>query len=312
MKKLTLSIFMIFLINIINSTPIQEITDIRNETIVSERDVYNGAIFRYNNRLITLSTARVQEFNILLNGELERVSYIERKNDYYTYARLNEDRLYYYSDTFHTGTFHLEVMDISVPPIKKIASINTNIKYAIPSMLFTDEHIILTDWDNQRATMINKQTFEIEGYIKDLYGGHITQNDSILIIPKRGYGNDEFGYSLWFYNIVDLYKNELEEISSIFLPFGPDSNFIDIEVQGEKVVVTHINGVTVVDIDDIKKPKILCDIPIFTSSQFNSSLFIDSHVLTLNTHGELYVYELDESDNYILKLKQENKHWCNF
>ena len=312
MKKQTTLILIILFCNMLYSQVIGSITNISNGNKLIEYDNYNGTILRYSDRMIVRNTYSLSEFQILPNGHLQRIGYYEAKEGLSEKVVIDEDRLYVLNFLWNLEKYHMTVYDLSTKPMQEITNFMTDVYYR-STILFTKEHIVMTDYDNRRALLINKTTFQEEGYIDGLYGVFCAIVDSVLLTlmakPLDG-GNIEIYLSLE--KIIDLYTLNLEEISQVTLPIDANTGVLDMEIQSGKVVITHLRGSLVVDIDDILNPVVIYDIPLDSKITIESTLYTEDYLFRMDYWGYFFAYLLGENGEYSLVYSEQEYLFSNF
>ena len=294
MKNLFLiAVLLVIFISSLNGS-IDNIYNITNGRMVLDYDEYKGSVFKYENRLYIDNIYKIEEFEILSNGHLERLSYQETKYSYESY--LDNDRIYSVS-RIDTNKSIMTVFDISQPFFKRIVSFEVNIHFS--GLMISEKHLLVSDFNGARTILINKETFEIEDYITDFYGWGMVISESVMIAPF----SDGVSTFLRFYQ-VDIENNYERELKSeMILP----NKFLSAEpeIQNGKYVASFIEGAVVIDIDDLTNPTILYEI----DSDFwvNYTLYTEDKLFlsTDKGFGSLLIYSLDGFGGVVM-IHEEN------
>ena len=291
MKKISLLTVMLFAL-VLSATTIGRITDITNGRKVLGFNDYTGGIHQIGNRLIVQGAFKTEEFEILPDGELHLISYQETKFKHNSYK--NEDRLYVFGgkDSLN-GTYNFTVFDISVSPITLIAKINTNLNSNEPkAVLFTEDHILLTDNVRRRTVKINKNTFEIDGHIVGLFSNQLVKSDTTLFWVQRVIIEGNITDVIKIYRINDLDTLDLTELSTINSPLD---GVVGIDFTNDKLIVFGYGGTLIIDVDDLYNPFIYTFIPISNTNYIVNAHYTGEFLLTQSILGELRFYKLADS-----------------
>ncbi|MCL2065658.1 MAG: T9SS type A sorting domain-containing protein [Candidatus Cloacimonetes bacterium] len=288
--KVNILMFLCLSINLIFAT-INNIENISNEVLVYEYNIYNGAIFKYENRLYTQAQFRIEEYEIFTDGSLERISFLETRSSNRSFL---VDSIIYSISSEPGSLLGISMIDVSQSPMKRIASKIFEVSSFSSSILFSSVHLMIVDSEKQMTILINKETLEIEGYIQGLYGYGIVISDSLMIVPYY-YGNNE-GTLLKFFEIDIENDYEMNQVSEIVL-LG--TFMVDFpEIQHGKYIFNHSRGVIIFDISDLSNPFKINDIstnyPVFHSILAEDRLFVSMDRSWLN------VFELNEHNEYNL------------
>ena len=88
-KRLIVLAVFTMLVSFLNAQ-ISKITSFSNETFYRDFDEYSNSVYKYGDRLIVQCAYKIEEYNILNNGELDRIGFTETKRTITAY--INEDR----------------------------------------------------------------------------------------------------------------------------------------------------------------------------------------------------------------------------
>jgi len=276
---------------------ISSIDSITNERLITNFDQYSCAVSSYENRLIVSGHNSVEEYEILPSGDLERISFYEKRNSFY-YGFVDEDRFYDIDTDTYEDRVNITIYDLTQMPMEVLT--NLEVIMDAPSQtkaFFTDNHLILTDtWvdlANNRGILINKETLEIDGYINSYF--HLGQkafSGSTLIETDF---SSELGYFLSFSSfqydpVMNTYQIEHLSDFVIGLYEGGMGNMEIID----NCVVLSCAWVYIIDIQDISNPTILHHIS--TDIRPCHTLFNEDYIFISGGWAQLYVYSrVDES-----------------
>ncbi|MDD3501153.1 MAG: hypothetical protein RBS16_10115, partial [Candidatus Cloacimonadales bacterium] len=294
MKQIIIGFACIFLSIISLSAEITQISNIRLDRHITDYDTYNGAVNMHNNQLYVENGGKIEEYNILPNGNLERISFLEKGEITLVTSFIEGDSLYYFE--WDDDTYLMSVIDISVSPMRFVGTIDTGIdKWSSMYQAVYKQYILLSDTEHERIRKLNRFTLEYEGEYPNIYGV-FTVVDSVLIL----YGSINNGnYSLFFANLNqddNNYPDDFfhEEVLS-------DNELVDIVYLKYKDNLLYVLGfdyVKVFNIQNISNP-----VPIFTL--YNSSpsywfyytdaLLINNNLFTADTFAQIKVYDIQNS-----------------
>jgi len=202
---------------------ISSIKNISNGRLVFDYDLYSGTILRHENRLIVTNKHKVEEFEILDGGQLNRLSFIPIRNSVANSSIIHEGRLYVssqndllLSDSIIQSMI-INVIDINESPMKKMGTFVAE-SSTLPGDRFSiyGNHVLVTDYANRGVHVFNKHTFQHEGYINNIVSIDFRIFDSILV--QSFFNRITRQYTFRFYEINDLLSGDFKEISSLVLP----------------------------------------------------------------------------------------------
>ena len=280
---------------------VEEIIGFSNGSMFIEHDMHSGAVLKYDNRLIVRSLYKITEYEILKNGGLSKVSFYETKNGAIGNSLIDGDRYYYfYANGYIYGSpYHVVVYDLSQTPMKKITTFNTNISFQYgPSIYFTENHLMITDFTNRRVVYINKNTFDIDGYINEseevLYAGVSVVKSNYLI---HGVSYTDGSSFIRFYDMIDIYNNELDLISEVkIFELADNASIISLRIQDNFLIVSHHRGVVIMDFQDIKYPKIIHNLK--TDGAVCDAFYSEDNIIVVYYSNLLEVFHCDSNENY--------------
>ena len=298
MKQIIMLTILALLCAMVYGVGIGEITSFTNGKMLFEHDEYDGQLLIYENRLITQNMYSIQEFEMLPDGHLERISFFENKLNLSVFSTIEEDKYYHVWMSEAYMTFFLTVYDLSVKPMQMLINMNTGVEREyICSYFFTDEHLVLSDSVYERSMLINKNTFTIDGYIDGLDGSYMRKIGNYLLIPATNVSG-YLGWTLMFYKINDIYNNDIELISTLIVP-DLAQGLIDIIVEDSIITIAAVEGIAIIDIEDIYNPILLHEVetPLFN----HGTLLTDDYLFTINNNAIISIYKKNISENYILE-----------
>ena len=292
MSKICIVILILIQITIL-SAQIEEIS-FSSGRAVFEYGEYKRGVYRYDDRLIVQSSAKIEEFDILQNGQLERIFFFENGENYFGVVDGNK----FYSFGFWQSSqyWHITVFDLSVKPMRFLSKFSTDIDRLISSVLFSENHIIITDYDKVRATLFNKETFNIEGYINGFYGYRIFKSDNIIAQPLQRY--DQTGlvdFFIRFYLLDEEDGYEFSYLSDISI-FDRLRSVTHMDFNDNKLFISGHTGVLIVDISDIITPNITHFIS--TTNYPRHTLYDNEQLYVIDYLGNLCVFTIKEFGDY--------------
>ena len=294
MKK-AIIFYVLILFYIINiSATIEKIESISNGIRIHERDRFVNSVLQYNDRLFIHAMFSINEFKILPDGSLENIGFYETKLS--TRIHIDIDKLYLFESNQVTSRLDMHIFDLRSQPMEKIALIDTGIALVGYSVIFNDQHVMISDRNRQRMVLVNKDTFIIDGYIDEYFRSYMLKMDSLLIHPSSELIDNQPVTRLIFDNILDENTLEREEISSVLLPgiaIKQTPKLMD-----NKVVFASTQGAVVVCVEDMINPFIEYFIPY--EYLVNDVIYHDGLLYLSLFNGMLQVYRLDDDGMYML------------
>ncbi|MCL2064485.1 MAG: T9SS type A sorting domain-containing protein [Candidatus Cloacimonetes bacterium] len=289
---------------------IGDITNFSNEILVLDMDFYYRGVHSYQNKLLIVNQYSVEEFNRLPDGSLERLSRFEGRFNYNSY--FDEDRLYIISINDADVRWKLTVFDLSQTPMQKLTSFNlTDIIYPyIPSVIFSSQHIMMSSSNVYRTFRYDKTTFQRDGDITSFSGWQMYKKDNLLIIPKPHSEEPHpvtgtiFTDIIEFYNIDEDNDYELTKLSEI--PITYYHIITDMEIQNGKFVLSHWQGVIIIDIDDIENPEISHYLWTDYQESVDYAIYTGDYLYASVIAGFLYVYQIEEEGGMALIFSESN------
>ena len=265
---------MLTAINVDN--PIQ----INNPATIFTHDLYSGKVINYEDKIIALNFYSIEEFSIQPNGHLEKIGHFEIGR-MVTNLSINEDRLYFIE--FSTTYPKLHIYDLNHSPMEHITTIDLIISQAPSEVFFSTKHIMVSDYNRRRTILLNKITFEIDGYVEGLYGGYIGIIGQTLI---NFHFRTSDGYMVvMFSNIDDDYN--IVDISEIITP-GFKAPINDVQYLEHNVIISTENGFLNIDYSDMNNPFVFSHI--FQELGFNAAHYANNRIYAYDAYGNLKVY----------------------
>ncbi|HPY96545.1 MAG TPA: hypothetical protein PL063_04985, partial [Candidatus Cloacimonadota bacterium] len=163
MKKSSFFIIMAIILFTPLAASISEINNITYQKQVADFDNYDGSVNRYNDRLYVENVYKIEEYQILDNGALQKISFHLKgeRSSVNHHAICDKERLYYleraYVDQGWDDEIRLSMVDISVSPMQYVNSINTEM-YRCDNMLVYGDEIWLSDAYFHVTRKYNKYT----------------------------------------------------------------------------------------------------------------------------------------------------------
>jgi len=286
---------------------ISQITSISNENLYQEFDSYSRSVLRYEDRLIVQCAFKIEDYNILPNGELERKGFIETKWSFRGY--IDNGRFYLVrwmlDINLHPHGYKVEVFDLTTSPMQKINEFEFRFsqynRTSYGRLYFTEDYVLLFDDQWNRYVLFNRATYTFERFLSLPFGTdrilHI--KDDIVVMQSRLY--------LKFYRIIDKNTFEMELISELLLQ--TETGFISEFAENDGRLVLNIGmlGVIVIDIQDEYNPVILYEIPVNMFSL--TALYSDNLLFTISNFDVLHVYDLLENGEYSLRHQHFIGHY---
>jgi len=273
---------------------ITSINSYNNEYLYKEFDYYSQTILKYENRLFVQNAYKIEEYNILENGELQRIHYVETKQNHRAY--LDGDKYYSVSlirDNPGPGPYvgyKVEVYDVASSPFYKISSFECRFNsgyHNFGELFFNSQHIMIYDGQYQRYILYDKQTFEHAGY-------YHTPNDDPIVYKSHTLMVLSHNLSLLFYQILN--DNEMSLISE--LPISVGYEWINhCTADGNTLILfASFYGIIVIDIHDAMSPSVLYHI--VTEYPVNSAVCGENIIITIDSMGHIDVYNLHTNGEY--------------
>ena len=289
MRKIYIVILILIQISTL-SAYIDSITNFSNGKAVFEHGYYTRGVYKYGDRLIVQSQDQLEEFDILPEGQLSRISLFNVGPN--NQGFIDNDRFYNFGHTWQESRFiHVTVFDLTVKPMQLITKFNTEIFYQNSTVIFSEKHIMITDYENRRTALYTKDTFKIDGYTKDFLVGKIYKSGDIVAEAFSVYG-DIF---VRFYRLSEEGEYNISILSELSLN-GKLGSVTNIDFHVDKIFISGHNGVLVADISDITNPEITHLLPTAVYTWY--SLYEDNTVYTIDFYGNVYAFALGEPNEY--------------
>jgi len=279
-----------------------------NEQQYMDFDSYGRTIARYEDRLIVQNTYKIEEYQMLANGELERISFQETKQNLRAY--LDGSRFYSLSrrdNNFGEPVYHIEVFDVATSPITRLTAFEVTERpgyHNFGRIYFTDFHILVHDGRFEQYFLIDKQTYEPAGVYTPPDLKPIIFKSETLIVKIDA-------YTLYFYQTLN--NNNLEGTLMAQLPLTFHYSYLtDIVEQSGHLVLSHsipregggaVGGVTVIDIGDVSNPTISYNIINSEYDRVKTATYLGSSIVVQANMGQLDVYDLYANGEYAFSAR---------
>jgi len=297
MKQIIIGVAWIFLFIISLSAEITQISNIRLDRHIVDYDSYNGAVNMHNNHLYVENKGKIEEYNIMSDGNLERISFLEKGQLTGVTSFIEGDSLYYFERD--DNSYLMSVIDISVSPMRFVGTIDTEINrwYSMTKAIYK-HYILLSDNEHEKIRKLNRFTLDYEGEHQNIYG-IFTVVDSVLILyGSINNGNNEI-YSLRFFNLNQEninYPNGFfhEEVLS-------DNEELDIVYLKHKDNLLYVLGfdyIKVFDIHNISNLHTIYTLHNSTPSYwfyYTDALLINNKLFTADINSQIKVYDIQNS-----------------
>ena len=279
---------------------VKEITDISNGFMFTEYDIYSQAVLKYENRIIARSLYKITEYEIMEDGMLSESHIHETKNGAYGFSFIDGDR-YYYVDRvnyIYSSPYHIIVYDLSQSPMEKITTVYTSVSsQERVSFYFSETHMMITDPSNKRVVCINKDNYNIDSYIEGdenhLYAGITMIKGSYLV---QGLDSGVISHIRFFY-INDLLNDVLDLSYELELPKSASSGLTKLQIQEDFLIVSHFNGVIIIDISDIHHPVIIHDL--VTGTTVSDAIYVEDKIIVSYEWTNYFeVFQYQGNGNY--------------
>jgi len=303
MKRITLSIFLIWTVFISLTAQIGEISNISFERQIADFDYYNGSLHRYQDRLFAENYNKIEEYQVLANGDLERISFhlISRNSE--PSAFIDQENLYYLEtiteDLSYGSKVFLSKINISTSPMQYERTVPTDIYSCNNAVVYGDD-IWLSDRDYQITRKFNKYTLESTGVINGLHDTY-TIADSVIISVMSCYPAGK----LRFYNINEIEGNTLpayfKEIDLI------DEDPVTIKSLKYKNGMLFVLGEGYIEIFDMTS----ANNPIskykhaffneFGRDAYADAELVDNYLLTILESGRIFLHDMLNDIVYLVE-----------
>jgi len=270
-----------------------------NEYLYKEFDCYGGSVLRYENRLFVQNLYSIVEYNILENGELERLHYIETKQNYRAY--IDGDRLYSVMPlSNYSGNERVVVFSIATTPFYEIGSFEYHITPGFHNwgdLFFTPYHVMAYDGQHRRYIQFDKLTFEeMEVYYTPNYRRMLIKTDTLMVL-MGDYGDQ----TLYFYELIGDYEPSLVSTLQVTYDYPYAAGYAD----GMLILPDTWFGMHIIDIQDLTNPALIYEIP--SEYPVTAALYFEGHIVARDSMGRIDIYTLGENGeyNHLLRLTDE-------
>ncbi|MCB5251327.1 MAG: T9SS type A sorting domain-containing protein [Candidatus Cloacimonetes bacterium] len=258
MKKRIICLVCIFSFLMSLYALIDNIDNIRFDSILSDFGSYNYAINKYNDKLFVDNLYRIGEYHINEDGSLELNHVHETVLAFEPSSFIHNHKLYYNelkSDSDLYTYRYLSVADITQSPMQHLQTVNTEIDrwYGCSRGIY-NEKILLGDSANSIGRLFNIDSLEYEAYINDA-DGVFAVTDSVFI--QAGWitvgGNNIT--SLRFFNLNEVENNELPDFfNEVVLSEEEYVDVVYLKCEDGLLYVMGFHYLEIFDIDDINNP----------------------------------------------------------
>ena len=297
MKKVIFIISIFLLITNVHAQVIDRLTFVDEGNMLFEWGSYQSSINRYENRLIVQAGGKIEEFIILSDGTLERIGFHENRNGN-LFGIIDNDR-FYNMGLLQNGYVFIEVFDLMQTPMRRITGIIGDELSIIPSFFLSEHHMIVTNFWEQRATLINRKTFEIDGYIRGLHYLKGKNNSMLFVTEYIGTTTainvSEMEYIDNEYVLTEITSIKLENTLARFLTF-----------QDNIMIVKADERCIIMDITDIHNPIELYNIP--TNDIVMDAILTDDKIFISLANGSLVVYDRDGQGGFTQSFYESGLH----
>jgi len=297
-RLLTLFAFTFICLSFLHSDILESIYNISNPELVCSYDRYNSTLLSYQGRLFSTNLCSIEEFLIQDDGTIQRISFIDKREGS-TKAFIDEDKYYYIDFISGRDIAYLHCFDIARSPMMFITSIELSIDYqSTHTLFFSDEHIMISDYARHRTILLNKSTYQNDGYINGLYGEYINLQDNIVVQPMS-----LSGCTILSINTIDI-NYQLTEISLVTLPDYLGTGINDITYQNQKAILSMQLGLVIVDYNDIFNPYIFCSI--LSDYGYTTGYLAGEYLFTYENTSHFKVYQLQNSGQATLLYVEDS------
>ena len=178
-RKLFLTLVLVILAITIMYAYISEITNITNENHYKELELYSYSIINYQNRLITQNNGSIHEYLIQDDGSLLRIAYFDKKQSVIAY--IDGDRYYDVESLEGMSGLRINVYDLLYTPMQKINSFEVLFISNWQRVYISQNHFLFYDQPNFRYILINKQNYEVDGYLSLPYTLKTVSGDLVVM-----------------------------------------------------------------------------------------------------------------------------------
>ncbi|MCK9330347.1 MAG: T9SS type A sorting domain-containing protein [Candidatus Cloacimonetes bacterium] len=288
-------IFMILMVNLY-STHINEFTDITFNHTAADYGVYNGSIYFYEDRLYSQSDYKIEEYQILGDGTLERLSFYETKLN--TKYSLIIDESYLYAFPVINNHINILQFDISQSPMQLINQVEVptedNTYITIPRIL--GDYLIYSEYIISSSYIYDKQSLEIVDEIDDLYGIYTVKDSTIIQVWHYADDEEITDVVLRFYDFNNITEDAPYGVQFNEISIGKKAvNMTGFETQDNFLQIYGFDFFLVYDISDINNPVKLVEYYTNDNTWYFIDILLNGEELYTVSHNGLNVYDISDT-----------------
>jgi hypothetical protein len=295
MKKLIISAMFLLIISCLSSTIIS-IDNITLNRKLLDFDFYYGTLNKYNNRLIVDCAYKIEEYNIMSDGSLEKILSFDTKINYDQSSFIVNNKFYRYIKK--NSQYYIQIFDLNFEPMELITTvmIPTPFFYRIYNFEIGD-YILFTDAVNHRSYKLHKETNEIDGFIDDLYGIIASENDYLYWLKYRFNNQNEIeGINVEIYDTQHLENNEFGELVNVFELEGCPLNIFFMKVENNYFYCYGESFIYVFDVRDVQTPEQVIHLVENDEYMFIDVIYYNNQLYTSLTTGEIVLYSIVDNN----------------
>ena len=211
MRKSILFCWLLMMISLLSAQHIQEITGLNPDHVVVDYDCYSGTLNRYQDRLYANNSYKVEEYQILPNNELIRISYYQKSDNFSRGSIISDGYLYVIDQK--TGVPQILIFNIQVSPMVFETAINSPMApyYNDANIAAYQNYLLISERNLGLTLKFDTQTRQFVDNLMDLEKPFVV-SDSVLISCRKIENTDQTSFVLSFYNLNNCSTNSYGEL----------------------------------------------------------------------------------------------------
>ncbi len=316
MRKSILFCWLLMMISLLSAQHIQEITGLNPDHVVVDYDCYSGTLNRYQDRLYANNSYKVEEYQILPNNELIRISYYQKSDNFSRGSIISDGYLYVIDQK--TGVPQILIFNIQVSPMVFETAINSPMApyYNDANIAAYQNYLLISERNLGLTLKFDTQTRQFVDNLMDLEKPFVV-SDSVLISCRKIENTDQTSFVLSFYNLNNCSTNSYGELINEVV-IDDDSNCSEIlkmKTEGDLLYLMGYAYFRVMNIEDIMNPQTICcksDIPFEPNShyEYTDLLLHDYALFTVDYSMKLKVFDIRDSSWSTTLYEDDAISWC--
>jgi hypothetical protein len=300
MKRVFILLIALSYVFICNASHINEISSFEYSHKVMDHDIYLGSVLKYEDRIFLNAQYKIEELQILENGDVENISMYETKSNKAVSDFIDENR-YYSIRGNELGSNRLLIFDVSSSPMILLSEIVLpfNGPYVI-SYIITENYIYFTDYQIEGSHRFNKETMQIDGFLTGLYGTSTSFQGIPIILFYHYQDGNHINTSFRVYNELqdDSEVFDFEDFNNEFF-LGSGFGIRSLIIKDQKLFLLGGNVLFIYDLSDLNSIELIACVDESNESEsyyFAGVDYYDDKIYTITVDCILKVYDINDGE----------------